>query len=186
MTTPATRADVDAAEQRVTDKIGKAHDRINVVADKVTVIETKSEGWEEKMSANAEANKELGGEVKALGSSLTQATGTFNAGMVKMGRHFTKEEDRETAEEERLAQEKRDKSNYWKRWRSAATPQNAVALVMILSVLGALFKGNADQAQVLEALEEASRISAGIPPAPVVEPAPVKAPESVPAAEPSP
>ena len=68
------------------------------------------------------------------------------------------------AEEARVA--------WWKDWRGAVTPQNAIALLVILSAFGAWVQGQMTNAELLEEVRRGQEIVSPAPESPVDPPAP--------------
>ena len=165
-----TRDHLDRAEERVTLKVQKAHDRIDDIAERTTRVEVLIDQTDKDF-------KRLEGAVVDVASELRSATGALSKAMLQEARpaltaaeivaalKATETDGAETAS--------------WRRaWREAATPANMVrlafALVAFGTVIGAFMKGQADVQDLRSALEATNTIAPILAPAPA--PAPVAAP----------
>jgi hypothetical protein len=171
-----TREQLERAEERVTAKIQKAHDRIDEIAERTTRTEVRLEQTEKEAKRMEVAVSDVTNELRA-------ATGAFSKALIEAQKDAPAAI---TAAEVVAAMKAADtpetqESADWRRmWREAATPSNLVrlafALVAFGTVVAGFLKGQADVQDLRLALEAANQIapvSAPHAPAPATSPVPL-------------
>jgi len=180
MSTAATREDIDRAEERITAKIAKLHERVDDHNQRITRAETRLERAVDDLGDNVRKVGALEGtvtqvttEIAGARDEIKRATGVLEGALSKIDEIRSggaSAEEVVTALRAANEAEAEASRNWRKQWRDAATPTNLARLVFgvsaFVTVLVAFLKGQADVADIRAALEAANQIP------PVVQPAP--------------
>ena len=172
---------IDDVRKETAASVGKLHDRVNTL-DTASTLATHERTTMKEAQASAAEDMDKGRQaISDLYAEFVPMTGQialFGAEMVKAREEKEAEKQAKIDAAEKEAEERK---SWMKRWRDAATPQNIVALVVIVSAIGAFLNGEITKAELAAQVQEAALQA----PPPNYQPGPV-APAPAPEAEPDP
>lgn len=160
---------IDEVRSETRDTIGKFHDRANklesdqatATAERKAMIETQDK-FSTEMAAGRQSLTDVHAALKDATSSFSSSLEPVTSRIDMLSDSYLEaKEERElekTTAAQKLLDEEETRRNWWKDWRKAATPQNFVALLVLMGAVSAFFKGQSDTSELLQAVQEAQAI----------------------------